>query len=192
MGDSLSELQAEYDREDQSTKREIGAYLYDRPAQWISKQKLAAEFDLDESGIAKHIGAFDDDGYVLLTTMDGKRYVQWDGRGAGGFRYWSKQIVPEQLWGAGNELRPFLTVDRLGGAYIPTILFGILVIFGVLMGTATFLMEYLDLDPILGWSSIDILVLTGITTMAASIFLVTAVAWRGIVVMANYIGEYWS
>ena len=190
MGDSLSELQAEYDREDQSTKREIGAYLYERPAQWISKQKLAAEFDLDESGIAKHISAFDDDGYVLLTTMDGKRYVQWDGRGAGGFRYWSKQIVPEQLWGAGNELRPFLTVDRLGGAYIPTILFGILVIFGVLMGTATFLMEYLDLDPILGWSSIDILVLTGITTMAASIFLVTAVAWRGIVVMANYIGEY--
>ena len=77
MGDSLSELQAEYDREDQSTKREIGAYLYDRPAQWISKQKLAAEFDLDESGIAKHIGAFDDDGYVLLTTMETLCSVGW-------------------------------------------------------------------------------------------------------------------
>jgi predicted transcriptional regulator len=97
IGDSLAALQAEYDNENQSTKRNIGEYLYNRPAQWIAQQVLASEFDLDSSGISKHLDKFHEDGYILSKKEDGERYVQWNGRGAGGLEYWARELIPGQL-----------------------------------------------------------------------------------------------
>jgi hypothetical protein len=189
MGDRLAALHAEYDNDNQDTKRAIGEYLYNHPVEWVSQQAIASEFEPDVSGISKHLDDFHDDGYIHSTIRDdGQRYVQWDGRGAGGITYWSNQVLPRHLWEAGNEIRPLLTLDRLGGAYLPTILFGVLMVVGVVLGTVTVLIYYLDVRPFYGWTIPDLLILTGYLTMAASLFLVAAVLWRGFIWVMSVVG----
>lgn len=188
MGDSLASLHAEYDQYNQSTKRNIGEYLYDRPAQWVAQQELASEFDLDRSGISKHLDDFYDEGYIHSTKEDGERYVQWDGRGAGGLQYWARELIPRQLWRAGSELRPFLTLDRLGGAYLPTLLFGLLMLVGIVLGATTYLIAEFELGSVFGYTAWDILVITGILTMVASVLLFAGILWRLLVLGAVAIG----
>ena len=178
MGDSLAALRAEYNQENQETKRDIGAYLYERPTQWISQQKLASEFDKDNSVISRHLDDFDDENYIDSIEINQERNVQWAGRGAGGIRYWAHRLLPQQLWRAGSELRPLLTLDRLGGAYLPTIIFGLLMILGLVMGVTTYLIAEFELGSVFGYTARDILVFTGICTMGASVLLFTAILWR--------------
>jgi len=178
MGDSLTELQAEYDQENQETKRTIGAYLYERPSQWIAQQDLASEFNLDGSTVSKHLKQFEQDEFIETQEIDDQRHAQWSGRGAGGIRYWADRIIPQPLWRAGRELRPYVTLDRLGGAFLPTLLFGFLMILGLVMGAATYLIAEFELASVFGYTAWDILVFTGICTMGASMLLLASVLWR--------------
>jgi biotin operon repressor len=188
MGDKLSELNAEYDQSNQAIKRNLGSHLYHRPAQWVSQQDLATEFEKDPSTVSRHLDDFHDDGYVISKTTESGRYVQWAGRGGGGVRYWVRELVPTQLWLAGSELRPLLRFDRFGGAYLPTLLFGLLMVVGLVMGVATYLIAEFELGGILGYSTTDILVLTGIVTVLASVFLCTAILWRLLVLGVSAMG----
>jgi biotin operon repressor len=94
MSNRLRKLCAEFDRSDQEIKRDIGRYLHDRPAQWISKQELVDEFNIDESGVGRHIQGLHDEGYLLTTKRDKQLHAQWHGRGAGGLEYWVQQATP--------------------------------------------------------------------------------------------------
>lgn len=174
MTSQLEELNEDYDRANQDTKREMGISLYNRPARWIAKQELADEFDIDPSVVGRHLDDFYEDGYIVSQKREGQRYVQWKGRGAGGIRYWANEVIPQQLWMAGSELRPFLKLDSLGGAYLPTILFGLLMIVGLITGVLAFIIETLPTTSVFGITTFDLVVLTGLITMFASMFLFTA------------------
>ncbi|TQQ79149.1 hypothetical protein EGH24_12205 [Halonotius terrestris] len=188
MGGSLAALKSEYDGDNQSSKRVLGEYLYDRPAQWVAQQELASEVDLHSSVVSKHLDDFHEDGYILSKKVEGERHVQWDGRGAGGLGYWARELIPQQLWQAGSELRPFLTLDRLGGAYLPTLLFGLLMGVGLVMGVTTYLIAEFELGSVFGYTALDILVITGILTMTASVLLLAAILWRLFVLAVSAAG----
>lgn len=171
MNDTLDDLHTQFDRADQENKRKIGEYLYNRPAQWVPRQEIVEKFDIDESGVSRHIDALYEEGFLLTKTVDGQRYVQWNGRGAGGIEYWIRQAIPPQLWAAGSELRPLLTLDSLGGAYAPTILFGILITIGLITGGFAVFVAYLPSDSIFGIALFEIVILTGMVTILASVLL---------------------
>lgn len=171
MSDRLDDLYDEYDRADQVTKREIGEYLYHRPGQWVAKQEIAEEFDIDPSGAGRHIDDLYEDGFVVPNKIDNKKHAQWDGRGAGGIRYWLRELVPRQLWMAGSELRPLLTLESLGGAYVPTLLFCILVLLGFMTALFAVVVAFLPSSSALGVTVADLVFLTGIVTVMASVFL---------------------
>lgn len=172
MTRKLEDLYNEYDRDDQELKRHIGEYLYERPARWIPRQTLVAEFDIDDSGISRHLDHLHDNGFIQSHTDDDQREVQWDGRGAGGFEYWLRQAVPSQLWAASSELRPLLTVEALGSAYIPTLMFGMLFILGIVTALFAVVVTYLPSNSALGFTVIDLVILTGWITITASTLLV--------------------
>ena len=171
MSNQLDEFQTEYDRADQDTKRAIGEYLYRRPAQWVAKQEIAEVFEIDPSVAGRHLDDFYEDGFVVTSKIDGQKHAQWDGRGAGGVRYWLRELVPQQLWMAGSELRPLFTLESLGGAYVPTLLFGVLVLMGFITGLFVVLVAYLPTDSALGVTVTDLVFLSGIITVMASVFL---------------------
>jgi hypothetical protein len=171
MPDRLADLRNQFNRADQEKKRQIGEYLYSRPAQWVSRQEIVDEFDIDESGVSRHIDSLHEAGYLQTKFIDDQRYVQWDGRGAGGLRYWVREATPPQLWAAGSELRPLFSLDSLGGAYLPTLLFGILILIGFFSGIVTVVLVYLPSNSALGITATDMVFLTGIVTMMAAVFL---------------------
>lgn len=179
MTRTLEELHEEYGREDQEIKRHIGEYLYERPARWIPRQRLVAEFDVDDSGISRHLDHLHDDGFIQShKNDDDQREVQWDGRGAGGLEYWVRQAIPSQLWSASSELRPLLTVEALGSAYIPTLLFGILFILGVMTALFAVVVTYLPSESALGFTVTNLVILTGWITITASMLLVLSLIGR--------------
>jgi hypothetical protein len=155
MPDRLADLRDQFNRADQEKKRQIGEYLYSRPARWVSRQEIVDEFDIDESGVSRHIDSLHEAGYLQTKFIDDQRYVQWDGRGAGGLRYWVREATPPQLWAAGSELRPLFSLDSLGGAYLPTLLFGILILIGFFSGIVTVVLVYLPLNSALGVTSLS-------------------------------------
>jgi biotin operon repressor len=172
MNNRLSELRTRFDRSDQEIKRDIGRYLHQRPARWISKQELVDEFDIDESGIGRHIQALHDEGYLLTTKKNQQLHAQWNGRGAGGLEYWVRQVTPSQLWSAGSELRPLLTLDSLGGAFVPTAAFGIFLLSGLIGGVAVVVISYAPGDALFGVSARGATLLTGALTVTAATFLI--------------------
>ncbi|WP_144798978.1 hypothetical protein [Halorubrum depositum] len=171
MPDRLADLRNQFNRADQEKKRQIGEYLYSRPARWVSRQEIVGAFDIDESGVSRHIDGLHEAGYLQTKYIDDQRYVQWDGRGAGGIRYWVREATPPQLWAAGSELRPLFSLDSLGGAYVPTLLFGILILIGFFSGIVTVVVVYLPSNSALGVTATDMVFLTGIVTMMAAVFL---------------------
>ena len=177
MANPSDKLDEQYPRENQETKKEIGVFLSERPAQWITRGEIVQQFDIDESGVSRHIDDLYDDEFIQSTKEGGERHVQWKGRGVGGFEYWLRQLIPSQMWAAGNELRPLLTLDRLGGAYIPTILFGILFIVGIVTGLLTLVVTNLPSDSAFGITTSDLIIITGAITTFASFFLVLAVVF---------------
>ena len=178
MTKTLEELHETYSREDQQIKRDIALFIYKKPAQWISRQTLVDQFDIDESGVSRHIEQLYEDEFIQQTKENGQRYVQWKGRGAGGLDYWLRQIIPSQLWSAGSELRPLLTIDRLGGAYLPTILFGILFIVGITTALATIVVSYFPSDSAFGVTAQNLVYITGAITVTASLSLVLGIFGR--------------
>jgi hypothetical protein len=76
----------------------------------------------------------------------------------------------------------------LGGAYLPTVLFGLLMIVGLVMGVTTYLIAEFELGSIFGYTGLDILVITGILTMTASVMLLAGVLWRLVVMGATAVG----
>lgn len=171
MTDQLEKLYNQFDRADQGNKRLLAKYLYDRPAQWIPRQEIVDQFDIDESGVSRHIDALHEGGFITSKYEGDQRYVQWNGRGAGGLEYWLRQAVPSQLWAAGSELRPLLTLNFLGGAYVPTILFGGLVLTGFITAIFAVFISYFHSNSILGLTVTEVVVLTGIVTILASVLL---------------------
>lgn len=171
MTDRLDDLHEQFDRADQKNKRKIGNYLYQRPAQWVPRQEIVEQFNIDESGVTRHIDALHTEGFLASKYVDDRRYVQWNGRGAGGIEYWIRQAIPPQIWAAGSELRPLLTLDSLGGAYVPTILFGILVLTGFSTAISAVFIAYLPSESAFGVTVTDLVVITGIVTIMASVFL---------------------
>lgn len=171
MSNRLNDLYDEFNRADQVTKREIGKYVYYRPAQWVAKQEIAEQFDIDPSGAGRHIDDFYDAEFVVTKKIDGQKYAQWNGRGAGGIRYWLREAIPLQLWTASSELRPLLTLESLGGAYVPTVLFGVLVLLGLITGFFAVVVAYLPSNSALGVTVTDLVFLTGIVTVMAAVFL---------------------
>ncbi|WP_157969301.1 helix-turn-helix domain-containing protein [Haloplanus rubicundus] len=171
MPKGLEDLRERFGQDNQDTKRGIGEYLYNQPAQWVSRQELVDEFDIDESGVSRHIDDLHEEGFLTSKYVDDKRHVQWEGRGAGGIEYWIREAVPPQLWAAGSELRPLLTLDSLGGAYIPTLLFAFLVIVGFLTAIVGVAVSHLPSNSIFGMTATDLVIWTGIVTMMASVSL---------------------
>lgn len=169
MTSQLEELRDQFDRADQENKRRIGEYIYHRPARWIPRQEIVEEFDIDESGVSRHIDALYEEGFLTSKRINGQRYVQWNGRGAGGVEYWIRQAIPPQLWAAGSELRPLLTLDFLGGAYVPTLFFGGLVLVGFSTAIFAVVIAYSPTGSILGVTVTEVVVLTGIITIMASV-----------------------
>ncbi len=177
MSDKLDQVHEQFPRKDQENKRKIAEYLYNRPGQWVPRQELVEQFDIDGSGITRHINALHDEQFLLSTGDDDQRKVKWNGRGAGGVEYWLRQMIPKQLWVAGSELRPLLTLDSLGGAYVPTLLFGILVLIGFLTGIFAIVVSYFPSDSALGVTATDAVFLSGmITVMASLIFLLIPIS----------------
>lgn len=178
MTNTLEELQETYSRGDQQIKRDIGRFIYERPAQWIPRQTLVDYFDIDESGVSRHVEQLYEDEFIQKKKESGQSYVQWRGRGAGGFGYWLRQIVPSQMWSAGSELRPLLTIDRLGGAYLPTILFVILFFVGIATALSAIVVSYFPSNSVLGFSAGNLVFLTGAITVTASLSLVLGIVGR--------------
>lgn len=172
MTQELDGLYDRFNRADQENKRKIGKYLHDKPGQWTARQELVEEFDIDESGITRHLDTLHEEGFLTSKFMDDQRYVQWEGRGAGGIEYWMRQAIPNQLWAAGNELRPLLTLESLGGAYVPTLLFGGLVVTGFLTAISAVLISYLPSNSIFGLTVVDLVIVTGLITVLASILFI--------------------
>ena len=71
----------------------------------------------------------------------------------------------------GSELRPLFTLESLGGAYVPTLLFGVLVLMGFITGLFVVLVAYLPTDSALGVTVTDLVFLTGIIIVIVSVFL---------------------
>lgn len=170
MNDSLEDLNTQFNRADQEIKREIGEYLYNRPAQWIPKSILVNQFDIDESGVTRHVNDLHEEGYLQTKYVDRQLYVQWEGRGAGGIEYWLRELIPPQMWEAGSNLRPLLTLESLGGAYIPTLFFGILLLSGLLAGLIGIVIALLPAESLFGVEVIEVTLLTGMITVMASTF----------------------
>lgn len=172
MTDQKEELHKKYNRADQTKIRGIGEYLFHRPAHWISRQEIVEEFEIDESGVSRHIDTLHEDGFIASKYDDGQRYVQWEGRGAGGIEYWMREAIPPQIWAAGSELRPLLTLDSLGGAYFPTLLFGGLVLLGFTTAIFAVIIAYHPSDSVFGVTVTEVVVLTGILTIMASVLFI--------------------
>ncbi|WP_152420227.1 hypothetical protein [Halorubrum distributum] len=167
------------------SERDIGRFIYERPAQWIPRQTLVDYFDIDESGVSRHVEHLYEDEFIQKKKEDGQSYVQWNGRGAGGFGYWLRQTIPSQMWSAGSELRPLLTIDRLGGAYLPTILFVILFFVGIVTALSAIVVSYFPSNSVLGFSAGNLVFLTGAITVTASLSLVLGIVGR-VLEMALY------
>jgi hypothetical protein len=178
MTKTLEELKETYSREDQKIKRDIGRFIYERPAQWIPRQTLVDYFDIDESGVSRHAEHLYEDEFILRKKENGQSYVQWNGRGAGGFGYWLRQIIPSQIWSAGSELRPLLTIDRLGGAYLPTILFVLLFFVGIVTALFAIVVAYFPSNSVWGFTTGNLVFLTGAITVTASLSLVLGILGR--------------
>lgn len=173
MTDRLLRLREEYDQANQETKRAIGKYIHDRPGRWIPKQLLVTEFDLDESVVGRHLDDFHEDSFVQSRHDEqGRRMVRWDGPGAGGLEYRLRQLLPERVWRAGQEVRPLFTLDVLGGAYPITLFAGLLWVSGIVTGLFFLFVLYSPWDSILGVTVTDALVLTGTVTVFASLLFV--------------------
>lgn len=172
MAKRLDDLHDQYSRADQGNKRRIGEYIFHRPGRWIPRQKIVEQFDIDESGVSRHIDDLHEDEFVMSKIEDEQRYVQWNGRGAGGIEYWIRQAIPSQLWAAGNELRPLLTLNSLGGAYVPTLFFGGLVLTGFITALLAVIITYLPSNSAFGVTVTEVVVLTGIVTIMASFLMV--------------------
>jgi hypothetical protein len=173
MPDQLERLEMEYDRSDQQTKREIGRHIYDKPGRWITKEEIVGNFDIDESGVSRHLDHLHDNEFIVSKKENGERLVQWNGRGSGGIEYWLRQLIPSQIQAATNELRPLLTLDSLGGAYIPTLVFGLLTVLGFLMGLLSVLIAFHPSESVFGFTTTSGVILTGFVTILASVILVT-------------------
>lgn len=172
MTDQIEELKEQFDRADQEPKRKLGMYLAARPARWVPRQDLVDHLKIDESGVTRHVDTLHDEGYLVSKREEGKRYLMWNGRGVGGFGYWMRQAIPSHFWAAGRELRPLFTLDSLGGAYVPTLLFGTLSLIGFLTAIFTVILSYLPMDSIFGITVTDAFILTGLATIMASVLFV--------------------
>lgn len=190
MTRTLEELYETYPRNDQETKRAIGEFLYEQPAHWIPRHTIVEHFDIDESGVSRHINDLYEDEFIQSTKEDGERLIQWKGRGAGGVDYWLCQMIPSQMWAAGSELRPFLTLESLGGAYIPTVLFGVLSLVGIFAGLSVIVTSYLPSETLFGLTVVDLIFLTGAITVAASLLLILSIFGR-LLEIAIYRVWYW-
>ncbi|OYR83589.1 hypothetical protein DJ71_10020 [Halorubrum sp. E3] len=89
------------------------------------------------------------------------------------------------MWSAGSELRPLLTIDRLGGAYLPTILFVILFFVGIVTALSAIVVSYFPSNSVLGFSAGNLVFLTGAITVTASLSLVLGIVGR-VLEMALY------
>lgn len=186
MSNLLEAVHNEFDRDDQQIKRDIAEYIWSRPGQWIAKQELVDQFDIDESGVGRHLDRLHDFGAVKSKKDEGKRYVKWNGRGVGGVRYWIRRTVPDELWVVGENLRAFVNPTRLGGAFVPTMAFVILLGLGLVTAFMTIVFAYLPGDALFGITVLDTLAFTGAFTVMASLLLVLvpvarlleAVLWR--------------
>lgn len=186
MADRLNELHETYSSANQETKRAIGEYLYDRPGVWVPKTKFEKVIDIDESGVSRHLDDLHEDEFLRTEYDDGQLYVQWRGRGSGGMGYWVRRAVPPQVYGAIVELRPLLTLEALGGAYVPTLMFGFLLLFGFTTALLVVLVSYLPMDSLFGITVLEAIGMTGAATVMASVFfvlipvarLIERVLWR--------------
>lgn len=178
MSELLDEVKDEFDREDQQVKRDIAEYLYNRPGQWIAKQELADQYDIDESGVGRHLDHLHDFGAIQSKTDDARRFVKWDGRGVGGLRYWTRRTIPDELWVVGEDLRAFLTPSVLGGAFVPTLSFVLLLCLGLITALFTTVLMFLPVDSLLGVTVINAFAITGLITMLASVLLALVPAAR--------------
>ena len=177
MSRQLKSLEQQFDRGDQDTKRTIGEYVHGNPGRWVSREELVDVVDIDESGVSRHLDHLHDEGYFLSKSPDDQRLVQWNGRGAGGIEYWIRQIIPRQARAAGNEIKPLLTLDSLGGAYLPTFLFGVFVILGFLCGIFAVILSHAPGDTIAGVTMDQVVLLAGLSTIFAStVFVLIPVA----------------
>ncbi|QZX99387.1 hypothetical protein [Halobaculum rubrum] len=172
MAKQLKSLNQQFNRADQETKREIGEYVHQNPGRWIPKEELVEVAGIDESGVSRHIESLHEEEYVLSKMDDGQRHVQWNGRGAGGLEYWIRQIIPPQVRAASSELRPLLTLETLGGAYLPTILFGVFVILGLLCGVFAVIISFTPSGSLFGFNAKQIVFLAGSSTIFAAAFFV--------------------
>lgn len=172
MPHQLDAVRDEFDREDQQIKHEIAAYLFYRPGRWVAKPELVERFDIDESGISRHLDHLHDSGYVQSKTeVGGKRYVKWNGRGVGGLSYWIRAAIPDAFWEVGENLRDLLQPTRLGGAFVPTFAFVMLLCLGLIAAFATIILSYLPGDSLFGITIWDTLAWTGLFTVLASVLL---------------------
>jgi hypothetical protein len=191
MDGQLERLHDFYPRKDQEKKREIAKYVYNRPGRQIPRQEIVEEFDIDDSGVSRHINDLHDDRF-LLTTGDGdQRYVRWNGRGSGGVEFWVRQAIPNEVWEAWKELRPLLTISSLGGAYVPTVLFVLLSLIGFLTAIFSIVASYTPSNSVFGVTVANAVYLTGLFTVTASLSLV-------LIPVAKLLGEamermwYWG
>ena len=173
MPDQLERLELEYSRSDQETKRKIGKYIYHRPGRWITREEIGGNFEIDESGVSRHLNDLYDNEFIVSKKENGERLVQWNGRGSGGIEYWLRQLIPSQIQAATNELRPLLTLDSLGGAYVPTLIFGFLTVLGFFMGLSSVLIAFHPSESVFGFTTTSGVILTGFVTILASVILVT-------------------
>lgn len=186
MSDLLDDVEERFDRGDQQVKRDIARYLYHQPGQWIAKQELTDLFEIDESGIGRHLDDLHDFGAIQSKTENTRRFVKWNGRGIGGFRYWIRKAIPDELWIVGEDLRAFLTPSVLGGAYIPTLAFVLLLCFGLATALFTTFLLFLPMDSLFGITVVTAFAITGLVTMSASVLLalvpvarlLDAIVWR--------------
>jgi hypothetical protein len=186
MSELLNDVKKKFDREDQQVKRDIAEYLYRQPGQWIAKQELADLYGIDESGVGRHLDDLHDFGAIQSKTDDTQRFVKWDGRGVGGLRYWTRRAIPDELWVVGEDLRAFLTPSVLGGAFVPTLAFVLLLCLGLATALFTTVLMFLPVDSLLGVTVVNAFAITGLITMLASVLLalvpaarlLEAIVWR--------------
>lgn len=173
MSRTFDKLAEAYDRNDQATKRDLGKYIHDRPWRWISRQELVEEFAIDESVVGRHLDSFHEDGFVISTHDEsGQRLVRWNGRGAGGLKYWLRTILPERVWRAGSELRPLITLDALGGAYPILVFTGFCWLLGLCAALFLIVVIYGPHESIIGVTAAEALAVTGLLTVVATVFLI--------------------
>jgi len=169
MSSELERLYTRFDRANQGSKRSIGKYLHQRPAEWIPRQEIVDEFDIDESVVSRHIDSIYEEGFILSKKENNQRYLQWNGRGSGGLIYWVRKSLPPQIWQAGSELRPLFTIHKLGGAYVPMFIFICLIVIGFFTALSTVLIAHHPSDSIFGITVIQLIVFSGMVTVAASV-----------------------